>query len=136
MKFTLKTKICFEHSNLFATMQTEVNKMKSASIVFIIVSFVVTAMGLLGAGIYLLQLNIISPIFNGELIAYCCAAIAGAALDTTIGIIAHVILLRAKEKKELKVIGILTLIFCSLLAGIFMLLIKDEELKENSNSNA
>lgn len=37
----------------------------------------------------------------------------------------------AKKKEELKTIAILTLFFCSFLGGIFMLLIDDDDLKEN-----
>lgn len=37
----------------------------------------------------------------------------------------------AKKQEELKTIAILTLFFCSFLGGIFMLLIDDDDLKEN-----
>ena len=107
--------------------------MKQASIVFIIISFVATFLALTGVAVYFIQLNVFSSVLSGDVIAICCAAAAGAAVDTTIGIIALVKLMHAKERRQLKVIAILTLIFCSLLAGIFMLLIKDEELNNELN---
>ena len=103
--------------------------MKPASIAFIIVSFVATTLTLMGLAVYFLQLNAVATVYGRDIIGICCAAAGGAVVDTTIGIVALVKLLRVRERKQLKVIAILTLIFCSLLAGIFMLLIKDEELR-------
>jgi hypothetical protein len=48
-----------------------------------------------------------------------------------VGIIALEKLDSAKSREEIKTIGILTLIFCSVVAGIIMLCIDDNELKEN-----
>lgn len=49
-----------------------------------------------------------------------------------IGVFALQKLDQAKTKEELQSFGILTLLLCSLLGGIFMLCIKDEELAENN----
>lgn len=51
-------------------------------------------------------------------------------LPLIFGFIALKKLKTAKKKEELTVTAILTLLFCNILGGIFMLLIKDEELVE------
>jgi hypothetical protein len=48
-----------------------------------------------------------------------------------VGVLALEKLDTAKNKEDLKTIGILTLIFCSVIAGILMLCMDDDELKEN-----
>lgn len=48
-----------------------------------------------------------------------------------VGILALKRINTAQNKEELQVFGILVTLFCSLLGGIFMLCIKDEELKNN-----
>jgi hypothetical protein len=48
-----------------------------------------------------------------------------------VGVIALEKLDTAKSKEDLKTIGILTLIFCSVIAGILMLCMDNDELKEN-----
>lgn len=41
----------------------------------------------------------------------------------------------ATSKKDLQTLGILTIFFCSILGGIFMLNIKEEELLNNKEEN-
>lgn len=53
-------------------------------------------------------------------------------IPVIVGIIALKKLDRAKSKKELLVISILTIVFCAPLAGIFMLCISEEDLKLNA----
>ena len=53
-------------------------------------------------------------------------------LPLIFGIIALKKLKTATKKDDLTVTAILTLIFCNILGGIFMLLIKDEELAGNA----
>ncbi len=48
-----------------------------------------------------------------------------------VGIIALNKLNSAKSKDDLVAMGIITIFFCSLLGGIFMLLITDDELQRN-----
>lgn len=53
-------------------------------------------------------------------------------IPVIVGIIALKKLDRAKSKKELLVVSILTIVFCSPLPGIFMLCIREEDLKLNA----
>lgn len=51
-----------------------------------------------------------------------------------VGVLALKKIDEAKNANELQTLGILTLLFCSLLGGIFMLCIKDEEMSKNNVS--
>lgn len=51
-----------------------------------------------------------------------------------VGVLALKKIDEAKLKEDLKTLGIFTLFFCSLIGGIFMLNIKDEELSNSSNN--
>ena len=48
-----------------------------------------------------------------------------------VGILALGKLNTAKKKDDLVVMGVITILFCSLLGGVFMLLVTDEELQKN-----
>ena len=48
-----------------------------------------------------------------------------------VGILALGKLNTAKKKDDLVVMGVITILFCSLLGGLFMLLVTDEELQKN-----
>ena len=48
-----------------------------------------------------------------------------------VGILALGKLNTAKKKDDLVVMGVITILFCSLLGGVFMLLVTDEELQNN-----
>ena len=54
-----------------------------------------------------------------------------AIVPLVVGIIALNKLNSAKSKDDLVAMGIITIFFCSLLGGIFMLLITDDELQRN-----
>ncbi len=53
-----------------------------------------------------------------------------------IGILSLVKLSQAKSKAELQILGILSVIFCSVLGGVFMLCIKEEELTPKTDMTA
>ena len=69
-------------------------------------------------------MKLAAQIFIGIGMVLGCLAI----FPLVIGIFAQKKIDEAKSAHELQVLGIITLLFCSLFGGIFMLLIKDEDL--------
>lgn len=99
--------------------------MKTASKVFIIISIVIGSIYALVGFVFL---------FNPLSAAYGVVSIIFCAVLLIVGFNALGKLEDARSHEDLIAIGILTIIFCSFLGGLFMLLIKDEELNSRSHS--
>lgn len=108
-------------------------QMKTASKVFIIISICVSS--------FFLFLFFIVGIAScgtdeaGGMFAGCLLFFLFLSPTIIVGIIALYKLNKAKTKKELTVIAIITLIFCNLISGILMLCLKDEDLNPSLKSN-
>lgn len=63
-----------------------------------------------------------------------CISGAIAIFPLVVGILAIKKLNTATKKEELTTMGVLALLFCNVLGGIFMLCIKDEDLAENAKA--
>lgn len=97
------------------------NVVKTASKVFIIISIVYSVIAFIG-GFVLAGIS-----------SYGAIMIVWALISLTTSLFALEMLSKARSHKELVTIGVLTMIFCSFLGGLFMLLIKDEELNQTMN---
>lgn len=95
--------------------------MKTASKVFVIISIVFACLELF-AGFICLSVGF------GDIGAF---ALIWGLIVLLISICALSELNKARKHSDLVVIGVLTMIFCSFLAGLLMLLIKDEELQSD-----
>lgn len=112
------------------------NVVKTASKVFIIISIVYSMICLVAGTVLSILVTIYSNQLTangfsaGSLLIYTALLSILAAASSMLGFSAIRKLEEARSHKELVTIGVLTMIFCSFLGGLFMLLIKDEELKQ------
>lgn len=105
--------------------------MKTASKVFIIISMVMVLISFVGGGIVVISFGSYVPYASTLLLIVPSIMMISI---STIGASALSSLEKAEKHNDLVAMGVLTMIFCSFLGGLFMLLIKDEELKSNSRN--
>ena len=105
--------------------------MKKASKIFIIISIVVAGIALLVGGGFIIKC-LTYKIFNDNVLNDLIIGIILIAISLApliIGVKALKKLEEAVNRNDLIVIGIITLIFCSFLGGLFMLIMQDSDLK-------
>ena len=104
--------------------------MKKAGKIFIIISIVCASIGLLVGGFFLLKSLFMYKVFNNDMLTDLIRGviiIIVALIPLIIGIKAYKELNNATKRDDLITIGIITLIFCSFLGGLFMLLMQDSD---------
>lgn len=104
--------------------------MKKASKIFLIISIVCAGIGLLVGGYFLFHSLVAYKIFDVNMLTDLLIgiiSIIGCLVPLIIGIKSLNELENAEKRADLITIGIITLLFCSFLGGLFMLLMQDSD---------